>query len=73
MEGFILVLVLSLTMFLGSYCAGYIPLAITMSESRIRLLSIVGAGLLVGTSLAVILPEGLEALKNSPSGIFICF
>ncbi|VDO73612.1 unnamed protein product, partial [Onchocerca flexuosa] len=33
-----------------------------MSEKRTRLLSTFGAGLLVGTALSVIIPEGVEAL-----------
>ncbi|CAJ0577122.1 unnamed protein product, partial [Mesorhabditis spiculigera] len=53
---------LSLAMFLGSYLAGYVPLLFTMSESRMRILSIFGAGLLVGTALSVIIPEGVESL-----------
>uniref|UniRef100_A0A7E4W563 Zinc transporter ZIP9 n=1 Tax=Panagrellus redivivus TaxID=6233 RepID=A0A7E4W563_PANRE len=52
-------------MFAGSYAAGFLPLAFSFSESKIRLLSILGAGLLVGTALAVILPEGIEVLQDS--------
>jgi len=50
-------------MFLGSYAAGFLPLAFTFSEQKVRLLSILGAGLLVGTALSVIIPEGVEALQ----------
>jgi zinc transporter 9 len=56
-------LILCGTMFFGSYAAGFVPLAFTFSESKVRLLSILGAGLLVGTALSVILPEGVEALQ----------
>jgi zinc transporter 9 len=67
MEELGLFLVLCSTMFIGSYAAGFVPLAFTFSESKVRLLSILGAGLLVGTALAVILPEGVEALQPKHS------
>lgn len=56
---------LSFCMFVGCYVAGAIPLAFTMSEKRLRMISILGAGLLVGTALAVIIPEGVHALYES--------
>ncbi|CAG9540210.1 unnamed protein product [Cercopithifilaria johnstoni] len=62
MDGFYLLLYLSIAMFVGSFLAGLIPLAFNMSEGRTRLLSTFGAGLLVGTALSVIIPEGVEAL-----------
>uniref|UniRef100_A0A0N4Z4G4 Zinc transporter ZIP9 n=1 Tax=Parastrongyloides trichosuri TaxID=131310 RepID=A0A0N4Z4G4_PARTI len=51
-------------MFIGSYVAGLIPLTVTLNENKIRLLSIFGAGLLIGTALSVIVPEGIEALYS---------
>ncbi|CAB3397694.1 unnamed protein product [Caenorhabditis bovis] len=65
MEGIGFLFILSAAMFFGSYLAGSIPLMFTLSESRIRLVSIFGAGLLVGTALSVIIPEGVEALYSS--------
>ncbi|VDO63554.1 unnamed protein product [Onchocerca flexuosa] len=56
-------------MFVGSFLAGLIPLAFSMSEKRTRLLSTFGAGLLVGTALSVIIPEGVEALYVVHTGI----
>ena len=66
---------ISLTLFVGSYFAGCIPLFFTLNEvwrelflflfifkKRIRIASIFGAGLLVGTALCVIIPEGVSAL-----------
>uniref|UniRef100_A0A1I7U290 Zinc transporter ZIP9 n=1 Tax=Caenorhabditis tropicalis TaxID=1561998 RepID=A0A1I7U290_9PELO len=38
---------------------------ISTIQSRIRLVSIFGAGLLVGTALSVIIPEGVEALYGA--------
>uniref|UniRef100_A0A915LBB4 Uncharacterized protein n=1 Tax=Meloidogyne javanica TaxID=6303 RepID=A0A915LBB4_MELJA len=56
---------ISLTLFVGSYFAGCIPLFFTLNEKRIRIASIFGAGLLVGTALCVIIPEGVSALLES--------
>ncbi|ESO10875.1 hypothetical protein HELRODRAFT_167387 [Helobdella robusta] len=55
-------ILLSLAMLIGCYLAGSIPLAISLSESKLKLVTILGAGLLVGTALAVIIPEGIHAL-----------
>lgn len=52
-------------MFLGSYLSGLVPLAFTLSETKMRYVTVLGAGLLVGTALAVILPEGVNALYMS--------
>ena len=63
-------------MFCGAFGSGIIPLSFSMSESRLRLVTIFGAGLLVGTALVVIIPEGiamhyesqLEAARASGGG-----
>lgn len=53
---------LSLVMLIGSCIAGSLPLVMNLSEDKLQLVSILGAGLLVGTALAVIIPEGIRAL-----------
>lgn len=68
MEGIALLTVLSCSMFLGSYFAGSIPMMFNMSESRMRMVSIFGAGLLLGTALSVIIPEGVESLYSGVAG-----
>ncbi|KAJ3117975.1 hypothetical protein HDU96_004651 [Phlyctochytrium bullatum] len=55
-------LLLSVCMFLGSFLAGNIPLALQFSEDKLQMLSTFGSGLLVGTAFIVILPEGVETL-----------
>ncbi|KAM6494041.1 Zinc/iron permease [Amanita muscaria] len=50
-----------------SYAAGLIPLMFSSSKSALDQFSLLGAGLLVGTALGVILPEGIEALIRSSS------
>ncbi|XP_034943264.1 zinc transporter ZIP9 isoform X2 [Chelonus insularis] len=57
--------ILSLVMLIGSYVAGSLPLVVNLSEDKLQLVSVLGAGLLVGTALAVIIPEGIRALFTS--------
>lgn len=54
--------VFSLVMFFGSYLAGSAPLLVSLSEEKLQRVSVLGAGLLVGTALAVIIPEGAQTL-----------
>ncbi|XP_048487847.1 zinc transporter ZIP9 isoform X2 [Plutella xylostella] len=62
MEGTWVLILLALVMLVGSYTAGIIPLNVSMSEDKLKKVTIFGAGLLVGTALAVIIPEGVRAL-----------
>lgn len=52
-------------MALASFLAGAVPLSMTLSQSQLRLISSVGIGILVGTSLIVIIPEGVEAVATT--------
>ncbi|CAH0387973.1 unnamed protein product [Bemisia tabaci] len=65
MEESTVLILLSLVMLIGSYLVGSIPLVMPMSESKMQNVSVLGAGLLVGTALAVIIPEGVRALFSS--------
>ena len=67
MVGFevVVVLLLSAVMFIASYAAGTVPLTMSLSQERMNLVSSLGVGLLVGTSLGVVLPEGIEMLYSS--------
>nr|CAG4650518.1 EOG090X0EEU [Sida crystallina] len=64
MSDTVMLIFLSLVMLIGSYLAGSLPLIITLSEDRLHLISILGAGLLVGVALAVIIPEGIQMLYS---------
>ncbi|KAI9890130.1 MAG: hypothetical protein M1814_004411 [Vezdaea aestivalis] len=64
-DGFGMVFTLSAVMGLASFLAGMLPLSFTMSHSRRQLLSALGMGVLVGTSLVVIIPEGIETLYSA--------
>ncbi|KKY39168.1 putative zip zinc transporter [Diaporthe ampelina] len=65
MGGLFLLLVLSVVMALASFLAGALPLSMTLSQSQLRLISSIGVGILVGTSLIVIIPEGVEAVAST--------
>ncbi|KAE9980704.1 hypothetical protein BLS_008411 [Venturia inaequalis] len=58
-------LALSGLMALASFLAGSLPLSFSLSQRQIRLISAVGTGLLIGTALIVIIPEGIETLYSS--------
>ncbi|KAJ1157819.1 hypothetical protein NDU88_010516 [Pleurodeles waltl] len=68
MEGLLVVCLISLAMFLGCFLLGLIPLAIKLSEQKLHFVSLLGAGLLCGTALAIIIPEGIELLEDSSRG-----
>ncbi|KAM3068045.1 hypothetical protein ACMFMG_011093 [Clarireedia jacksonii] len=67
LEGLFMLLVLSVIMCLSSFLAGALPLSMTLSPSQLRLISTIGMGVLVGTSLIVIIPEGIEAMYTAGS------
>ena len=52
-------------LFVGASGSGLVPLILKTSPAQLRLLSAIGAGLLVGTGLGVILPEGFEAFHTA--------
>ena len=65
MDGLFTLLSLSVVMAVASFLAGILPLSLTLSASRLRLISTIGMGVLVGTSLVVIIPEGVETLYSA--------
>ncbi|KAK0381452.1 ZIP Zinc transporter [Colletotrichum limetticola] len=65
MGGLLLLLLLSVRTLVLSFFAGSLPLAITLTQSQLRLISSVGVGILVGTSMIVIIPEGIEAVTTT--------
>ena len=52
-------------MIYSSFLAGSLPLSFSLSSSQLRLVSTIGMGVLVGTSLIVIIPEGIETIYNA--------
>lgn len=64
MDETVVLILLVLVMLIGSYLAGSIPLVVSLSEEKLKVVTVFGAGLLVGTALTVIIPEGIRALYN---------
>ncbi|XP_029709256.2 zinc transporter ZIP9 [Aedes albopictus] len=64
MDETVMLILLVIVMLVGSYLAGNIPLVVTLSEEKLKNVSIFGAGLLVGTALTVIIPEGIRSLYD---------
>ncbi|KAG8222369.1 hypothetical protein J437_LFUL002988 [Ladona fulva] len=62
MEETMKLILLVIVMLVGSFLTGSIPLVMSMSEEKLKVVSVLGAGLLVGTALAVIIPEGVRSL-----------
>ncbi|RVD85717.1 uncharacterized protein DFL_004028 [Arthrobotrys flagrans] len=63
--GFWWLLLLSFVIASTSIAAGVLPLALSLSRRRIQAISSFGMGLLVGTSLIVIIPEGVSTLYSA--------
>lgn len=55
---------LSFAMFIGSYISGMVPLGFTLQREQINKMNVAGSGLLIGTALSVIIPEGVSALYS---------
>lgn len=64
----VLLLLQSLGMLLGTLLCGTIPLYLPLSKTKLRVLEVMGAGLLVGASMTVVLPEGVSALFQPEEG-----
>ncbi|XP_038219935.1 zinc transporter ZIP9 [Zerene cesonia] len=69
MDGTVVLILLALVMLIGSYVAGSIPLNVSMSEEKLLKVTVFGAGLLVGTALAVIIPEGVRSLFGERAAV----
>ncbi|KAJ1335194.1 solute carrier family 39 (zinc transporter) member 9 [Microdochium nivale] len=65
MAGVFLLLALTVVMAVASFLAGALPLSMSLSQSQLRLISSIGIGVLVGTALIVIIPEGIEAITSA--------
>tara|TARA_B100001123_G_C15174461_1_gene972772 strand:- start:20 stop:1060 length:1041 start_codon:yes stop_codon:yes gene_type:complete len=64
MDSQTLIFVFSVIMFISVAAFGYIPLSMDLSSIRIKQLTAVGAGVLIGSAFLVIVPEALEILEK---------
>ncbi|KAF1375886.1 hypothetical protein PFLUV_G00224840 [Perca fluviatilis] len=65
MDGGLTITFISVAMFVGCFALGFIPLLFRLSEKSLQFVSILGAGLLCGTALAITIPEGVGLLEES--------
>ena len=61
----LMVIMMAVGMFLSTLLIGYLPTKLKTSQRWLYLISIYGAGLLVGAAIIVILPEGMLVLFES--------
>lgn len=73
MQRFISLLILATIMGIASYGAGLLPLKTSIAKHHMKLVSALSVGILIGTALAVVIPEGVETVfestKNSPLSV----
>ncbi|KAK9455396.1 Zinc/iron permease [Dipodascopsis uninucleata] len=65
-NGLLALIILCSLMGLASFGTGMLPLTVSLSQDRVRLVSTVGMGMLMGTSLIVIIPEGVQTIYSTP-------
>lgn len=58
-------LILSAIMGVASYIAGSVPLKLPLSPKQINLTSYFSMGIILGTSLVLVIPEGIETLYHA--------
>jgi len=56
------VIMLCVSMFVFSFMAGYAPSLFACKRKHMNLVSVYGAGLLVGAALIVVIPEGVKTI-----------
>ncbi|KAJ7486088.1 Zinc/iron permease [Mycena galericulata] len=58
-------LIMSALLGASSFGAGLIPLSFVLSKHHVARFSTLGSGILIGTALGVIIPEGIESLADA--------
>ena len=59
------VILLSLVMFLGTFLLGWIPTKLNAGKKCMNLVSIFGAGMLVGAAIIVVIPEAVKCIIDA--------
>ena len=68
MESQTLIFVLAAIMFVAVAVFGYIPMSLDLSSVRLKQLTAIGAGVLIGSAFLVIIPEALEIFEGHEEG-----
>ena len=64
MESETLIFVLAAIMFFAVAAFAYVPLTLELSSVRLKQLTAIGAGVLIGSAFLVIIPEALEIFEG---------
>jgi len=64
MEPQTLIFVFAAIMFIAVAAFGYVPLTLELSSDRLKQLTAIGAGVLIGSAFLVIIPEALEIFEG---------
>jgi len=64
MEAQTLIFVFAAIMFFAVAAFGYVPLTLELSSDRLKQLTAIGAGVLIGSAFLVIIPEALEIFEG---------
>jgi zinc transporter 9 len=64
MEPQTLIFVFAAIMFFAVAVFGYVPLTLELSSDRLKQLTAIGAGVLIGSAFLVIIPEALEIFEG---------
>ena len=64
MDSQTLVFVFAAIMFVSVMAFGYIPLSLELSSNRLKQLTAIGAGVLIGSAFLVVIPEALEIFEG---------
>ena len=59
------ILIMANTMFLVTFLMGYLPSRLSNSKDFLKIITLYGAGLLVGAALIIIVPEGVTVLSDA--------
>jgi zinc transporter 9 len=56
---------MAVSMFIITFFIGFLPTKLPIEQRVMNLISLFGAGLLVGAALIIIVPEGMTVLSNA--------
>lgn len=65
----LVLVVLPLVMFVATFAAGIVPLRLAVAQHHLKYLSFLSMGILIGTAMMIILPEGIETLSQETTEV----
>ena len=65
----LVLIALPLVMFVATFVAGILPLKLTVAQHHLKYLSFLSMGILIGTAMMIILPEGIETISHETTDV----